>query len=111
MYRHTKKGVYNIDLRVSVQANWYLTTPLSFSFFKYLLGGFQKIFNKAAGNQHLRFTSEIWTNGSNIPPSDKKYNFQTCAAERFHFLDMKMIWSPEGAPQVGIFKKKVHQLK
>ena len=83
--------MYNIELRVSVQANWYFTTPQSFSLFTYLVGGFQKIVNKSAGNQHLQFTTEICKNGSTIPPYAKKDNVQTCAADGFPFLDMNMI--------------------
>ena len=52
------------------------------------LGGFRKIANKAAGNQHLQFTVEIWTSDLNTPHSEKKDTSQTCMANRLPFLDM-----------------------
>ena len=50
----------------------------------------------AAGNQQLKLTYEILTNGSNIPTSKRKENVKTCADKGFPFLDMNMSWSPEG---------------
>ena len=67
--------------------------------------------NKAAVNQHLQFTSNIWANNLILPPFEKKENFQICAFGRFPFLYMNMIWSPKRDLKFGIFRKKVQQLK
>ena len=67
--------------------------------------------NKAAGNQYLQFTVEIWTSDSNIFLSEKKDNVKICAADGFPFLDMNMSWSPKGDLKFGIFRKKGQQLK
>ena len=60
------------------------------------LAEFQKAVDKAAGNQHLQFTAEIWTNDTKLPPSAKKDKVEIIINDKFLFLDMKMIWSPEG---------------
>ena len=51
--------------------------------------------DKAAGNPHFQFTAEIWMNDTNLPPSDKKYRVKIVTNDEFHFLDMKISWSPE----------------
>ena len=37
---------------------------------------FQKTVNTAAGNRHLKFTAEIWTDGANSPTPEKEGQFQ-----------------------------------
>ena len=72
---------------------------------------FQKMVNKAAGNQYLQFTVEIWTKEVNSPTPVKKERFQILTNDKFPFLDMKMIWFPEEDLQFVVFRKKVEQLK
>ena len=60
------------------------------------LVGFQQTLENASGNQHLQFTAEIWINDVNLPPSVKKDRVQIVTNDKFSFLDMKIIWSPEG---------------
>ena len=67
--------------------------------------------NAAAGNQHLKFTVEIWTDGANSLTPEKEDQFQIVTNDEFSFLDMKTSWSPEGDLQFGVFRKKVQQLK
>ena len=43
---------------------------------KYWLDEFQKIVDKAAGNQHLQFTAEIWKLDENPPPQAKEDRVQ-----------------------------------
>ena len=54
--------------------------------------------NRASGNQHLQFATEIWTTYTNIPLPVKEDKFQVVMNGEFPFLDMKMSWSPEGDP-------------
>ena len=56
---------------------------------------FQQTVNMAAGNQHLQFTAEIWTNKENYLIPEKEYRFQIVTNDEFQFWDMKMSWSPE----------------
>ena len=72
---------------------------------------FQKMVDKAAGNQHLQFTTEIWINKDNYPTHEKKDRVQIVKNDEFLYLDMKMSWSPEGDLQFEVFKKKGQQLK
>ena len=72
---------------------------------------FQQTVNLAAGNQHLKYTAEIWTDGANPPTPENKYRVQIVAKDEFPFLDMKMSWSPEGDLQLGVFIKKRQQFK
>ena len=72
---------------------------------------FQQTVNTAAGNQHLQFTAEIWKDGANLPTPENEDRFQIVTNDKFPFLDMKMIWSPEGDLQFGVFRKKGQQLK
>ena len=67
--------------------------------------------NLAAGNQYLKITAEIWTDGANPPIPEKEDRVQVVVNDKFHFLDMKMSWSPEGDLQFGVFRKKGQQLK
>ena len=39
---------------------------------KYWIEEFQQTVNMASGNQHLQFTSEIWTNEANSPTPEKE---------------------------------------
>ena len=78
---------------------------------KYWLEEFHKTVNTAAGNQHLKFTTEIWTDGANPPTPEKEDRIQIVTNDEFHFLDMKMSWSPEGDLKFGVFRKKGQQLK
>ena len=55
---------------------------------------FQKTVNLAAGNQHLKFTAEIWTDGANPPTPEKEDRVKVVAKDEFPFLDMKMNCSP-----------------
>ena len=66
---------------------------------------FQQTVNLAAGNQHLKFTAEICTDGANPPIPEKEDRVQVVAKDEFPFLDMKMSWSPEGDLQFGVFRK------
>ena len=63
---------------------------------KDLLVQFNQTVDNAAGNQHLQFTAEIWTNGMDPPPYTKKDKVQIVANGKFPFLDMKMRCSHEG---------------
>ena len=72
---------------------------------------FQQTVNLAAGNHHLKFTAEIWTDGANPPTPEKEDRGQIVTEEEFTFLDMKMSWSPERDLQFGVFGKKVQQFK
>ena len=72
---------------------------------------FQKTVEKAAGNQHPQFTTEIWTNDENLPPSAKKDEVQIRTNDKFRFLEIKMSWSPDGDLKFGVFKKKGQKLK
>ena len=67
--------------------------------------------NKEAGNQNLHFAAEIWKCDSNIPPSKKKEDVQTCTSDGFPFLYTNMTWYPKGDIQFGIFGKKGQTLK
>ena len=66
--------------------------------------------NTAAGNQHLPFIAEIWTKEANYPTPAKEDRVQIVTNYEFPFLDMKIIFSPEGDLQFGVFKKKGKQL-
>ena len=72
---------------------------------------FQQTADKAAGNQHLQFTAEIWKNDMNLPLSAKEDKVQVLKKNEFPFLDMKMCWSLEGDIKFSIFRKNGHQLK
>ena len=74
------------------------------------LEDFQQTVNTTAGNQHLRFTAEIWTNKANSPTPEKEDRVQIMTNDEFPFLDMKMSCSPEGDLQFGVFRKKGQQL-
>ena len=67
--------------------------------------------NTAAGNRHLQFTVEIWTNEANSRTPEKEDRVQIVKNDEFPFLDMKMSWYPEGDLQFGVFRKKGQQLK
>ena len=58
IYQDYGMVVFKIKKRVQEIKNW--------------LYEFQQTVDKAAGNQHLRFTAEIWTNDMNLPPSAKE---------------------------------------
>ena len=66
---------------------------------------FQETVNTAAGNQHLQFTVEIWTNKENSSNPAKEDRVQIVTNDEFPFLDMKMSWLPEGGLQFGVFGK------
>ena len=72
---------------------------------------FQQTVNTAVGNQHLKFTAEIWTDGANSPTSEKEDRVQIVTNDEFPFLDMKISWYPEGNLQIRIFRKKGQKLK
>ena len=72
---------------------------------------FWQTMNTAAGKQYLKFTTEIWIDGANSLTPEKEDRVQIVTNNEFPFLDMKMIWSPEGDLQFGVFRKKVQQLK
>ena len=67
--------------------------------------------DKAAGNQHLKFTAEIWTDKANSPTPEKEDQVQIATNDKSPFLDMKMSWSPEGDLQFGVFRKKGQKFK
>ena len=67
--------------------------------------------NITAGNQHLQFTAEIWTNDAKLPLPEKEDRNQVPTNNKFPFLDMKMGWYLEGDLQFGVFRKKGQQLK
>ena len=62
-------------------------------------------------NQHLQFTTEIWTNDTNLPLTAKEDKVQIVSKDKFPFLDMKIIWSPKGDLQLSVFRKNGEQLK
>ena len=78
---------------------------------KYWLEEFQQTVNKAAGNQYLQFTAEIWTTKKNSPIPTKEEIFQILTNNGFPFLDMEMSWSLERYLQLSVFRKRGHQLK
>ena len=61
---------------------------------KYCLAEFQRILDKAEGNQHLQFTVEVWKNDMNLPPSANKGEVQIVANDEFPFLYMKILLVP-----------------
>ena len=67
--------------------------------------------NKAERNQHLQFTAEIWMTKKNSPTPAKEEIVQIVTNNKFPFLELKMIWSPEGDLQFSVFRKQGHQLK
>ena len=67
---------------------------------------FQQTVNKASGNQHLKFTAEIWENEENSPTPAKEERFQIETKDEFPFLDMKMSWSPDEDLQLSVFRKR-----
>ena len=66
---------------------------------------FQKTVEKAAGNQHLQFTPEIWMNNTNMTHYAKKNNVKMATNNKWSFLDMKMIWSHEEYLKFLVFRK------
>ena len=72
---------------------------------------FKQTVNLTAGNQHLKFTAEIWTDGANLPTPEKEDRVQIVTKDEFPFLDMKMSWSLNGDLQFGVFRKNGQQLK
>ena len=72
---------------------------------------FHHTVDKITGNQHLQFTAEICTNDKNLPHSAKNDRVKIVKNYKFPFLGMKIIWSPEGGLQFGLFSKKGQQLK
>ena len=62
-------------------------------------------------NQHLQFTTEIWTTEENSPLPEKEYRVQIVTNDEFPFLDVKMSWSPEGDLKFSVFRKIGQQLK
>ena len=75
------------------------------------LDEFQQTVDKAAGNQHLQFTAEIWKPDENPPPQAKEDRVQTVTKYEFPFLDMKMKWTPEGEYNFSVFRKAGQKLK
>ena len=75
------------------------------------LDEFQQTVNKAAGNEHLQFTTEIWKPNKNPPPQAKEERVQTVTKDEFPFFDMKMKWTPEGELNFSVFRKLGQQLK
>ena len=69
---------------------------------------FQQTVDKAARNQHLQFTAEIWTIEEKSPTPAKEERVQIVTNDKFPFLDM---WSPEGDLQFSVFRKRGQQLK
>ena len=67
--------------------------------------------NKAAGNQHLKSTVEIWTKEENSLTPAIEEPVQMVTNNEFLFLDIKMSWYPEEDLQFGVFRKKGQQLK
>ena len=51
---------------------------------------FQQTVNKAAGNQHLQFTEEIWTKEENPQTPAKEEIIQIETNDELPFLDMKI---------------------
>ena len=75
------------------------------------LDEFQKTVDKAAGNQHLQITAEIWKPDENPPPQAKEDRFQVVTKDEFPFLYMEMRWTPEGELLFSVFRKAGQQLK
>ena len=72
-----------------------------------LLSQFQQTANKAARNQHLQFTAQIWTKLENSPTPAKEERVQIQTNDKLPFLYMKMSWFPEGDLQFRVFSKNV----
>ena len=66
--------------------------------------------DKATGNQHLHFTSEIWTNNIDLTPSSKKDKVQIVENNKLIFLYIKISWYPKEDQKFGVFSRKGHQL-
>ena len=60
------------------------------------LAVFQRILDKAEGNQRLQFTAEIWKNDTNLYFPEKEYKLQVVTNYVLLFLDMIMSCYPEG---------------
>ena len=67
--------------------------------------------DKAAVNQDLQFTSEIWTHDTYHTPFAKKEKVQTVANDEFHLLDMKMSCYHEEGLKFRLSRKKGQKLK
>ena len=67
--------------------------------------------DKAAVNQNLQFTAEIWKPDENSPPQEKDDRVKTMTKDEFPFLDMKMQWTPECELNFSVFRKAGQQLK
>ena len=98
-------AIYRDDVQVVFKGN------KETSEIKYWLEKFQQTVSLAAGNQHLKFTTEIWADGANPPTPEKEDQVQIVTNDEFPFLDMKMSWSPEGGLKFGVLRKKGQQLK
>ena len=96
---------------IEMTAWWYSRVIINQSKIKYWLETFQQTVNMPAGNWHLQFTAEIWTNEAISPTPEKEDRVQIVTNDEFPFSDMKMSWSPEGDLQFGLFRKKRQQLK
>ena len=75
------------------------------------LDEFQKTVDKAAGNQHLQFTAEIWKPNETPPPPAKEDRVQVVTKDESPFLDMKTRWTPERELLFSVFRKAGQQLK
>ena len=67
--------------------------------------------DKAAGNQHLQFTAEIWKSDENSPSQAEEYRVQIVMKDEFPFLDMNMKWTPERKQNFSVFRKFGQQSK
>ena len=56
----------------------------------------QQTVNLAAGNQHLKFTAEIWIDGESPPTPETEDWVQIVTKDEFPVLDINMSWSRRG---------------
>ena len=70
------------------------------------LNNFQQTVNKAAENQHLQFTTEIWTTENNSPTPSKKERVKIVTNNEFPFLDMKLVCRQRGTCNLACLGKK-----
>ena len=66
---------------------------------------FQQTVNWAAGNQHLKFTADIWTDGANPPTPEKEDQVQIVAKRRISLLGYEDKLVPGGGHAIQILQK------
>ena len=100
MNRTTYHGIYRYDGLVVPKGN------NSIQEIKYWLVDFHQTVDKAAGNQYLQFSAEIYMNDKNPPPSAKKDKVKIMTNKKFHFLDMKTAGTLRGTCNLEYLGKR-----